>query len=92
VPIGDHGQLIDVQRDRFDSVLGKGRAVGEYNRDGLADIADPVGGNDRLAEWLGRGGVCSRSGIRGTVPISAAVITACTPGIASVGCVSIARM
>jgi hypothetical protein len=38
------------------------------------------------------GEVCSRSGILGTLPISAAVITTCTPGIASAGFVSLARI
>ena len=51
-PIRDRRQLLDVEVDRADTVLGQRGAVRQHDRDRLADIADAVGGDHRLQEPL----------------------------------------
>jgi hypothetical protein len=41
VPVGDDWQLLDLERNRLDSVLGKGGAVSQHDRDRL-QIADEL--------------------------------------------------
>jgi hypothetical protein len=51
-------ERVDGDPDRIECVLGGGRAFGQYDREGLADVADLVVGDDGLLERLeGRGGV-----------------------------------
>ena len=54
-PIRDRRQLLDVEVDRADTVLGQRGAVRQHDRDRLADIADAVGGDHRLQEALRSG-------------------------------------
>jgi hypothetical protein len=55
LPIGDGRQLLDVECDRADPVLGQRRAVTQHDRDRLADIANPVGRDHRLQKTFGAG-------------------------------------
>ena len=49
---GDRRQLFDIEGDRADPVLGQRRAVGQHDRDRLADIAHAVGRDHWLQEAL----------------------------------------
>jgi hypothetical protein len=58
VPVGNDRQLLDIERDLFDTVLGERCTIGQHDRDRFADIANPLRGNDRLTERLrGRRGL-----------------------------------
>ena len=86
-------QGFDIDLDGVERVLGGGGALRQNDGDGLADIADLVVGDDGRWNGLKAGEDFCRSGMVGiSGPISAAVITACTPGRVSAARVSIERM
>ncbi len=52
VPVGDHRQLLDIDLDQADGILGDAGGLGEHERDRLADIAHLGLGDDWLAVLL----------------------------------------
>ena len=79
----DRRQRLDVERDQFERVLGQRLGVGDDDGDRLADVAHFVLGDDRLLERLElRQQLLPHGDDRESpaLPISAAVMTACTPG------------
>ena len=50
VAVGHRRQRLDVDTDQVERVLGDRRAVGQHDRDRLADIADLAVGDDRLVK------------------------------------------
>ncbi len=54
-PMRNRRQLLDIECDRTEPVLGQRRAVAQHDRDRLADIAHAVGRDYRLQKPLGPG-------------------------------------